>query len=77
MQKQIIKGSYIHVRSVASAESCSTVATAGVEKKNGDVFVPFHPVETEVKWSFPYTTMGTGRAEADGTERAVDYSNHS
>ncbi len=42
-------------------------------QRNGDVFVPFRPVETEVKRPFPYTTMETGRTKADGTEHAIDY----
>ena len=41
-------------------------------QKNGDIFIPFCSVETEVKWPFPYTRMETGRAEADATEH---YSN--
>ena len=40
-------------------------------RQNGDVFVPFCPVEMEIKRLFPYTRMETGRAEADATECAL------
>ena len=38
------------------------------DKKNSDVFVPFHPVEMEVKRSFPMhkNGNGTGRGRRDG-----------
>ena len=49
--------------------------TVGV-KKNGDDFILFNPVETEVKRPFPmpYTRMETGLVEADAMEHAVDRS---
>ena len=42
-------------------------------KKNGDAFVSFHPVKTEVKRLFPMHGMGGGRRDGN----AVDYSNRS
>ena len=44
-------------------------------KKNGDVFIPPHPDRS--KTGVPYAKMGTGWAEADTIERAVNYSNRS
>ena len=62
----------------------TTAPTLGRERvfysssqKNGEVFVLFRPVETEVNRPFPIHNNETGQAEADATERAVDYSNHS
>ena len=46
-------------------------------QKNGDVYVPFRPVQTEVKWPFHAQKNGNGTGGRPATESKVNYSNHS